>query len=43
MKDTKLFVLEIRDVIADFENNRIDSFELCDQIRCLIEFHEYEI
>jgi hypothetical protein len=40
MKDTKLFVLEIRDVIADFENDRIDSTELCDQIQSLIEYHE---
>ena len=42
MKDTKLFVLEINEVISDFENDRIDDVELCDEIKALIEYHHEE-
>lgn len=37
---TKLFVSAVRDVLTDFDDNKIDSTELRDQIESLIEYFE---
>lgn len=36
----KLFTMELLDVLADFDNNRIDAREMHDQIQSLIAYHE---
>lgn len=36
----KLFTMELLDVLADFDNNRIDAREMHDQVLSLIAYHE---
>lgn len=36
----KLFTMELRDVLADYDNGRIDAREMHDQVISLIAYHE---
>jgi hypothetical protein len=36
----KLFIMELLDVLADFENGRIDAQKMHDEILSLIAYHE---
>jgi hypothetical protein len=40
MTHPKLFTMELLDVLADYDNSRIDAREMHDQIKSLIAYHE---